>query len=142
MNSSHLPRRIAVTLAAGLAAAALATPAQADPPPLGQLVAQAEAVQAARPDDRAARPSPTAAAVRPDDRAYRGPAEAPAAAPLHPDDRAYRVSPEAVPALPAAADGFDWTDAGIGAAGAFALVLVALGASAAGLRSRRTTALS
>jgi hypothetical protein len=136
MNSSHLPRRIAATLLAAFAAAAIAAPAQADPPQLEQ------AAQAVRPDDRASRLSPSAATVRPDDRAFRGPGHIPPATPVHPNDRAARISPEAVPALPAAADGFDWTDAGIGAAGAFALVLVAAGASVAGLRSRRATALS
>ena len=138
MNSSHLPRRIGTTLLAALAAAVIAAPAQADPPQLEQ----AAQPQASRPDDRASRPSPSAATVRPDDQAFRGPGQVPLATPVHPNDRADRISPQAVPALPAAADGFDWTDAGIGAAGAFALVLVAAGASVAGIRSRRATALS
>jgi hypothetical protein len=118
MNFSNFTRRIAATLLAGLAAAAVAAPAQADPPQLAQ--APTEHQRATRPSDYA---SPTATAVRP-------------------DDRAGRISPTAVPALPAtAADGFDWTDAGIGA-GAFTLFLVGVGASVVGLRSRRATALS
>jgi hypothetical protein len=117
MTSSHSIRRIAATLLAGLSAAAVAAPAQADPPQLAQ--AKQEPQRATRPSDYA---SPTATLVRP-------------------DDRAGRLSPTAVPALPAAADGFDWTDAGIGA-GAFTLVLVVAGASVVGLRSRRATALS
>jgi hypothetical protein len=119
MNFSNFTRRIAATLLAGLAAAAVAAPAQADPPQLAQ--APTEHQRATRPSDYA---SPTATAVRP-------------------DDRAGRISPTAVPALPAtAADGFDWTDAGIGAVGAFGLALLLAGASVLGLRHRRAAALS
>ena len=138
MNTNHVTRRIAVTLLAAVAASAIAVPAQADPPQLEH----AALVEATRPDDRASRPPLSAAAVRPDDRAFRGTGQTPPATPAHPDDRAARISPTAVPALPAAADGFDWTDASMGAAGASALLLVVVGVSAAGLRSRRATALS
>ena len=128
MNTSHLTRRTAATLLAAFATAAVAAPAQAAGAPT-------------RPDDRALHGLPAIAYASPYDRGFGGIDELPSAPSAHPDDRAERISPTAVPAPPAGADGFDWTDAGVGAAGASALLLVAVGFSAAGFRSRRATAL-
>jgi hypothetical protein len=78
--------------------------------------------QVVRPDDRAAHVSPVAQvapAVLPDDRAgERGPGSAPA----H---------------IVVAAPGFDWTDAGIGAAMAFGLILLGTGGLLVARRHRK-----
>lgn len=135
MNRSRITRRIVVTMLACAFAVVIAAPAQAD--------------SGARPDDRAIHgPGAVAAGapaqpVRPDDRAFRGVAPVPPVSPVRPDDRAdRRLLSVAAEALPTTADGFDWTDAGIGAAGAFGLVLLVAGASVVGLRLRRAPVLS
>ena len=50
----------------------------------------------------------------------------------------YTPTPQLEPAGPVASDGFDWGDAGIGAAGVFAVLAIAAGATVAvGHRPRR-----
>jgi hypothetical protein len=134
MNGSHIIRRIVVAMLACAFAVVMAAPAQAD--------------SGVRPDDRAIHgPAAVAAGapskpVRPDDRADRAIAPAQPAA-VRPDDRAdRRLLTIGVEALPTRTDGFDWTDAGIGAAGAFGLLLLVAGASLLGLRLRRAPVLS
>jgi hypothetical protein len=112
----------------------------------------ATAAGATRPDDR---PNHGAGAVglavsnqvvRPDDRATHGPgAIAPYAnSAVRPDDRAWRgagPAPAIVPdATSTGVDGFDWADAGIGAAGAVGLGLLLLGGTAFVVRQRRVGA--
>ena len=99
-------------------------------------------------------PSWAAGAERPDDRA--GPLGVGAAQPLastadgstvvRPDDRATLRGPGAVDstvvvatpwAIAAAADGFDWTDAAIGAAGAIAVMVLAGALGVAAVRARQ-----
>jgi hypothetical protein len=154
MNSNHIIRRVAVALLAGALAIILAAPAQADSrarpddqaihgPGAVAAIASADPV---RPDDRADRTVVRAeqpSAARPDDRAFRGIGPVLVVSPTRPDDRADRQLPTvAVEALPTTDDGFDWTDAGIGAVGAFGLALLLAGASVLGLRHRRAAALS
>lgn len=151
MNGSHIIRRIVVAMLACAFAVVMAAPAQADSGvrPDDRAIHGPGAVAAGgpgepvRPDDRADRtiaPAAQPAAVRPDDRAFRGVAPV---SPVRPDDRADRsLLTIAVETLPTTADGFDWTDAGIGAAGAFGLVLLVAGASVVGLRLRRAPVLS
>ena len=99
-----------------------------------------------RPDDRAVRVSPgvVVAAVRPDDRAVRlSPATADEPAML-PDNRAGVRGPGAAPdATPAtilvSPNGFDWTDAGIGAGMALGLILLGSGMLLVARRHRRPT---
>lgn len=107
-----------------------------------------------RPDDRAWRgvgPAPvsaTSAGVRPDDRATHGPGAVGAVDAVRPDDRAWRgvgsapviVQTEAPSSPPV--DGFDWADAGIGAAGALGIALLLMGFSAFVLRRPRVTPLT
>jgi len=112
----------------------------------------ATATGATRPDDR---PNHGAGAVglvltnqvvRPDDRATHGPGaiaayDNPA---VRPDDRAWRGAGPA-PAIATGAtstgvDGFDWADAGIGAAGALGLGLLLIGGTAFVVRQRRVGA--
>jgi len=99
-------------------------------------------------------PGWAAAAERPDDRA--GPLGVGGAAALastgggadsavlRPDDRATLRGPGAVDssvlvatAVPATADGFDWTDAAIGALGAIAVVVLAGALGLAAVRARQ-----
>ena len=109
---------------------------------------------AVRPDDRANH-GPGAVArtnvwvagalvARPDDRATHGPGAIEAArrdAVLRPDDRADRRLPGAAPvAQPTSGEGFDWIDAGVGAAVSFGLVLLIAGGSVLRLRHRTQTA--
>lgn len=89
-----------------------------------------------------------AAATRPDDRAVHGPAVAGSetTAVTRPDDRAWRgvgVAPGAEAAAAAVAaptmdtsGGFNWADAGVGAAVAGLVVLLAVGAAFAVRRQR------
>jgi hypothetical protein len=109
----------------------------------------APAALAERPDDRAGLHGPgahtevTAVSARPDDRAgVRGPG-APSlvlAASVRPDDRAGVRGPGAAPTvlLTQPGTGFDWTDAGIGALGAFGLALVLFGGLQVASRTRRS----
>jgi hypothetical protein len=103
---------------------------------------------ALHPDDRAFRgvgPVPAAEAVRPDDRADRTlPPATLYAGPLDrigmlPDDRADRTLPRVAltTGQPGTRDGFDWQDAGLGAATALAVVVLAAGGAAGGRRRRR-----
>jgi hypothetical protein len=150
MNRSHITRRIVVATLACAFAVAMAAPAQARPDDRAVhgpgVVAASVSGDPVRPDDRADRtiaPAAQPAAGRPDDRAFRGVGLVPAASPVRPDARADQSLPTiAVEALPRTADGFDWSDAGIGAAGAFGLVLLVAGASVVGLRLRRAVVLS
>jgi hypothetical protein len=106
-----------------------------------------------RPDDRAWRgvgPAPVNEAslgIRPDDRATHGPGAVAALDVVRPDDRAWRgIGPAPViveTESPASRiDGFDWADAGIGAAGALGIALLMMGLSALLLRRQRVTALT
>ena len=70
----------------------------------------------------------------------------PASSPIRPDDRAWRgVGPvptfEVLESPSTRADGFDWTDAGIGAAAMAGLALLAVGGSAL-VRRHRVAAFS
>ena len=84
------------------------------------------------------------AVVRPDDRAAHGPGAIAAAQQdvvLRPDDRADRRLPNDVPVTqPTTSEGFDWIDAGIGAAATLGLVLLVAGASVMRLRQQTQTA--
>jgi hypothetical protein len=109
-----------------------------------------------RPDDRAWRGMGAAPAIvtnesrglHPDDRVTHGPGSLGVTVDvLRPDDRAWRGAgpvPTIVPTVSPSSrvDGFDWTDAGIGAAGAIGLALLLAGASAIVIRRQRTTAFS
>ena len=85
-----------------------------------------------------------AAGTRPDDRPVHGPGAVAAAAAIdvaRPDDRATHGPGAIAPITPIVAEapstgGFDWLDAGIGAAIALGLALVGLGAAALVLRQR------
>jgi hypothetical protein len=153
MNRSHIIRRIATAGAAVGFAVVLSAPAQADPPALsprdGNDLAYFETSFSVRPDDRAVRGLGSVATrvsddpVRPDDRAGRMTAPPGKASPVRSNDRADRRLPTvSVEERPASTDGFHWIDAGIGAAAAFGLALLAVSASVVGLRHRRTAALS
>ena len=153
MNGSHIIRGIVVAMACAFAVV-MAAAAQADSSvrPDDRAIHGPGAVGAGapaepvRPDDRADRtiaPAAQLVAVRPDDRAFRGVARVPPVSPVRPDDRAdRRLLTIAAEAFPPTADGFDWTDAGIGAAVAFGFVLLVAGASVVGLRLRRAPVLS
>ena len=117
-----------------------------------------------RPDDRAThgpgatgledatvavRPASSSKVLRPDDRATHGPGAIAfeSSAPVRPDDRAWRGVGPAPTIVPVAstsvrADGFDWADAGIGAAGAFGLGLLLVGSSVLVLRRQRVASFS
>jgi hypothetical protein len=110
---------------------------------------------AVRPDDRATH-GPGAigldatVAVRPDDRPTHGPglfATDSSNSIVRPDDRAWRgigPAPTSVPfeSTSVRADGFDWADAGIGAAGAFGLGLLLVGGAVLALRRQRVESFS
>ena len=119
---------------------------------MGAVVAQA----ATRPDDRPTHGPGAIGLVEvsttinhPDGRAVRGPGAfaSNGADVVRPDDRAWRgVGPTPViveTESPASrVDGFDWADAGIGAAGALGIALLLMGFSALVLRRQRVTALT
>ena len=142
MNRTHISRKIAVAALATVSAVILAAPAQAGSP--------------VRPDDQAIHGPGSvatglpAAPVRPDDRADRrlpgaadepGLGTEPTKTPIVGDDKGnVRVGVEYAPT--GGADGFNWGDAGIGAAAAFGLVLLAAGASLVERRHRRAAAIS
>ena len=115
-------------------------------------VVLADSTTVTRPDDRAWRgvgPAPVneaSAGVRPDDRATHGPGAVGAIDVVRPDDRAWRgvgAAPVIFETAPASrVDGFDWADAGIGAAGALGFVLLLMGHSALALRRPRVTPLT
>jgi hypothetical protein len=109
-----------------------------------------------RPDDRATHGpgsigiAEMTAPTRPDDRANHGAgavASDSASQIVRPDDRAWRgtgpaTTVEIVQPPSVRVDGFDWADAGIGAAAAFGFGLLLVGASALVLRRQRATAFS
>jgi hypothetical protein len=101
---------------------------------------------AVRPDDRGVRVSPGTieTAVRPDDRGVRVSPVSPVEPVVLPDDRAGERGPGAAPAAPTtilvSPDGFDWTDAGIGAGMALGLILLGSGMLLVARRHRRPTA--
>ena len=108
-----------------------------------------------RPDDRATHgpgaigPVDLATWVRPDDRATHGPGlfATDTTEAVRPDDRAWRGAGPAPTIEPTESplvhgDGFDWTDAGIGALGAFGLGLLLVGGSLLAIRRQRATAFS
>jgi hypothetical protein len=109
-----------------------------------------------RPDNRATHGpgvvlEGATASTRPDDGAKHGvgPLGGSLAQAVRPDDRAWRgIGPEpvlvpvAAPAPTSSADGFDWTDAGIGAVGAVGLVLVLAGGAVFVIRRNRVPAFS
>ena len=119
----------------------------------------ATATGATRPDDR---PTHGAGAIglvvtndlRPDDRATHGPGalHRPPPSRLSPEfealTRSYQAAARPGPAIgPVGAgstgvDGFDWADAGIGAAGALGLGLLLIGGTALAVRQRRVSAYS
>jgi hypothetical protein len=120
----------------------------------------ATATGATRPDDRPNHGAGavglviSSQAVRPDDRATHGPGASlrPPPSRLSPElealTRSYQASARPAPAIgPVGAgstgvDGFDWADAGIGAAGALGLGLLLIGGTALTLRQRRISAYS
>jgi len=109
-----------------------------------------------RPDDRPTHGpgsisiSETTAPTRPDDRANHGSGAFVTDASseiVRPDDRAWRgvglpPTVEVVQSPPVRVDGFDWADAGIGAAAALGLGLLLAGASALVVRRQRVATLS
>ena len=104
------------------------------------LVAPSWAAGAERPDDRAG-PLGVGAA-----QALTSTGTADGSTVLRPDDRATLRGPGAVDstvvvatpwAIAAAADGFDWTDAAIGAAGAIAVMVLAGALGVAAVRARQ-----
>jgi hypothetical protein len=122
---------------------------------LAATVATAAGDDWARDDAAAIAPADSNRGVRPDDRASRGAELAPMVAiaqadsnrGLRPDDRASRgaeLAPTvAVVQSPSVhVDGFDWADAGIGAAAAVGLGLLLAGGSALVRRRQRVTAFS
>lgn len=102
---------------------------------------------AQRPDDRAGMLGVGAAVVssstRPDDRAgVRGPGSVGSLrSAVRPDDLAGTRGPGSIPAVLVASsssgDGFDWSDAGVGAVGAVGLALLLLGGLQLAARGRR-----
>jgi len=104
---------------------------------------------AERPDDRGGllgvgAASATTSATRPDDRGEaRGPGGLTPELSVRPDDRADLRGPGAIPletVTPSTPDGFDWTDASVGAVGAFGLALILFGAIVAATHTRRSRA--
>ena len=105
---------------------------------------------AQRPDDRGGMlgvgaAAATISATRPDDRAEgRGPGALArdTSVSTRPDDRAGLRGPGSVPiaVVTSSADGFDWTDASVGAVGAFGLALILFGMFAVTTRTRRSHA--
>jgi hypothetical protein len=118
--------------------------------------ATATAAGGTRPDDRATHGpwgtgvAATSAPVRPDDRANHGPGAFTTVTSreiVRPDDRAWRgVGPaptvEIVESPSVRVDGFDWADAGIGAAAALGFGLLLVGTSALVRRRQRVAAVS
>jgi len=103
------------------------------------------AVPTAAADDWWADGPGSTAATRPDDRpGPRGAGAAPEQLSVRPDDRAQPRGPGAAgDARPLVVveqpGGFDWADAGIGAAAAFGLVLLASGLALVALRHRKAS---
>jgi hypothetical protein len=120
------------------------------------VVGNAAAAGATRPDDRATHGpgaigiAETTAPARPDDRANHGPGAlvgGSAGELVRPDDRAWRgagpaPTAEVVQSPSLRVDGFDWVDAGIGAAGALGLVLLLAGGTTIVLRRQGVAAFS
>lgn len=149
-------------LVAGLALAVSASTAFAGPRPDDEANHGTGAISAGtpssvlRPDDREWRgvgsaPADAAAArtaaPRPDDRANHGAGSFRVVVTdaVRPDDRAWRGIPsEPTPIIQASSTGnrFDWFDAGIGAAGAFGLVLLLVGMSTLLFRRQRVAPLT
>lgn len=149
-------------LVAGLALAVGASAAYAGPRPddranhgTGSIAIDVSS-SVLRPDDREWRgigPAPAkvavarSSAVRPDDRSNHGAGAFSVVVTdvVRPDDRAWRgVSPEPAPVSTASSNDnrFDWFDAGIGAAGAFGLVLLLVGMSTLFIRRQRVAPLT
>ena len=119
-------------------------------------VGAATAAGGTRPDDRPTHGpgsisiSETTAPTRPDDRANHGSGAFvtdTSSEIVRPDDRAWRgvglpPTVEVVQSPPVRVDGFDWADAGIGAAAALGLGLLLAGASALVVRRQRVATLS
>ena len=118
--------------------------------------ATATAAGGTRPDDRATHGpgsigiADTTASVRPDDRANHGPgafARDTSSEIVRPDDRAWRgagpePTVEIVQSPSVRVDGFNWADAGIGAAAALGFGLLLAGAATLVLRRQRVAAFS
>jgi hypothetical protein len=116
----------------------------------------ATAAGGTRPDDRATHGpgsigiAQTTAPIRPDDRANHGPGafvRDTSSEIVRPDDRAWRGAGPAptvaiVESPSVRVDGFDWADAGIGAAAAFGFGLLLVGASALVRRRQSVAAVS
>jgi hypothetical protein len=133
-------RRIAVSFAFAAIAAPSAQARIAEDSGVG-VVSQVTSI---RPDDRSVRGVPQSAdvtaAVRPDDRVVRfSPVSGDEGLVLRRDPGAAVDSP--VVALPATGgEGFDWGDAGVGAAIMLGFLLLATGAAAARRQSRKSLA--
>ncbi|HWM14725.1 MAG TPA: hypothetical protein VNO56_09610 [Gaiellaceae bacterium] len=167
MNRSHIIRRIAVATLAAAFAVSPAASAQADAPVRpddqaihgpGAVAAEAPAAPV-RPDDRADRrlpgtgvegsldSGPKTMIVGDDKGNVRlGVNYEPTAGAEHNEYGYRRALPQDLGRDPtlvvSTPDGFDWDDAGIGAAATFGLVLLAAGASAVERRHRRAAAIS
>jgi hypothetical protein len=143
MRSKHLPTGLAAVRAAGAAVAALAALSLV-------IVAPAAASDApTRPDDQAthgpgAVAVTTSSAAHPDDQATHGPGAVAVttSSAVRPDDRPNHGPGSIGPITPVviaspAGGGFDWIDAGVGAAFGMGASLIVAGALLAGQRRRR-----
>ncbi len=118
MTKRQITRRIAVAVSV-VAFAAVPASAQADPPPHG--LPDGYVFEDFVPGTEGAGET---------------------GAPVRPDDRADRFTPGEASVAKQPADGIDWIDAGIGAATAFGLVLLAAGTWVVVLRHRRVATFS
>jgi hypothetical protein len=144
MRSKRLPKGLAAVRAAGAKAAVVALAA------MSLVVATAAASDApTRPDDQAthgpgAIAATTSTGIRPDDRPNHGPGAVAGTTStgIRPDDRPTHgvgsIGPiTLVETASPAGGGFDWIDAGVGAAFGMGASLIVAGALLAGQRHRR-----
>jgi hypothetical protein len=134
-------------LALGVAVAAIAAPAaQAYPDLASQSALRVESQSALRVEGTVCVPKwgcRASGPIRPDDRAVRGVPATSERLPVRADDKVLNLEPtvgvEPVQ-VASKADGFDWSDAGVGAGLAFGLMLLAAGATLGTRHHRSATA--
>jgi hypothetical protein len=133
-------------LALGLAVAAIVAPAAQAYPDLGsQSALRAESHSAFRVEGTVCVPKwgcRASGPIRPDDRDVRGVPATSERLPVRADDKVLNLEPtvgvEPVQ-IASKADGFDWSDAGIGAGLAFGLMVLAAGATLGARQHRSAT---